>query len=128
MKQIKDDKLNYNISKSNLIKIDHHYHKCTRHLLRHRLGVKKCKQQYNNYKTTIVLDHIKVELLKHAAENIAKEVATIYTERARTRENPNEINQGVITTIQRPSKAKKAIENLGLIASLYMLKILRVCF
>ena len=75
-----------------------------------------------------MLDHIKVELLKHAAENIAKEVATIYTERARTREHPNEINQGVITTIQRPSKAKKAIENLGLIASLYMLKILRVCF
>ena len=44
-------------------------------------------------------DNIKAKQIKYETENIAKDIATIYNEIARTGKHPNEINQGVLTVI-----------------------------
>ena len=44
-------------------------------------------------------DIIKAEQIKYETENIAKDIATIYNEIARTGKYPNKINQGVLTVI-----------------------------
>ena len=66
------------MSKSDLMKIDHHYQKYHQFLRKHRLRVKKYKQQSNNYETREGKGNIKLELLKYGTEN-AKEIATVYT-------------------------------------------------
>lgn len=54
-------------------------------------------------------DSVKAEQLRHGTENIAKEIATIYNKMTATGEHPNEINQGVITAIQKPGKPKESV-------------------
>ena len=73
-------------------------------------------------------DHIKPEHMKYGTENITKGIATIYKEITRTGKLPNEINQEVITAIQKPGKPKGSIENLRSITLLSLLsKILAIC-
>ena len=73
-------------------------------------------------------DTVKAELLKYGTEEIAKEIAIIYNEIARTGVYPKEIVQGVITAIQKPGKPKGPIENLRPITLLSMLrKVLAIC-
>ena len=84
------------------------------------------KQLQNNKSTG--RDNVKAELLKYGTEDIAKEIAIIYNEIARTGDYPKEIVQGVITAIQKPGKTKGPIENLRPITLLSMLrKILAIC-
>ena len=74
-------------------------------------------------------DNVKAELLKYGTEEIAKEIAIIYNEIARTGVYPKEIVQGVIAAIQKPGKPKEPIENLRPITLLSMSirKILAIC-
>ena len=73
-------------------------------------------------------DNVKAELLKYGTKDIAKEIAIIYNEIARTGDYPKEIIQGVITAIQKPGKTKGPTENLRPITLLSMLgKILAIC-
>ena len=75
-------------------------------------------------------DNIKAEQINYGAENIAKEAATIYNEITRTGKRPNEINQGVRTTIQRPDKAKGPTKNTFhfILKALSVLKNSNFCF
>ena len=59
--------------------------------------------------------NVKAELLKYRTDDIAKEIAIIYNEIARTGDYPKEIIQGVITAIQKPGKTKGPIENFYLL-------------
>lgn len=54
-------------------------------------------------------ENIKAELLKYGTENITKEIVTIYNKMTATGEHPNEINQAVITAIQKPDKSKASV-------------------
>ena len=74
------------------------------------------------------IDNIKAEMLKHAPEIIAHEIASILNETAKTGNYPSEIVEGVITALQKPGKQKGPIENLRAITLLSMLrKILAIC-
>ena len=73
-------------------------------------------------------DNIKPEHMKYGTKNFTKGIATIYKEITRTGKLPNEINQEVITAIQKPGKPKGLIENLRSITLLSLLsKILATC-
>ena len=73
-------------------------------------------------------DNIKPEHMKYGTGNITKGIATIYKEITITGKLPNEINQEVITAIQKPGKPKGSIENLRPITLLSLLsKILAIC-
>ena len=45
-------------------------------------------------------------------EQKTKEIATVYNKIIRTREHPNEINQSIMTAIQKPGKPKWLIKNI----------------
>ena len=59
---------------------------------------------------------------KKGTEKIAREIATIYNEIAKTGKNPHEIDHGIIRAIQKPGKPKGPMENLRPITLLSILR------
>ena len=89
--------------------------------------VEKAVKSLNNNKSS-GKDGVKAEMLKHAPTVVFEEIAEIINETARTGNHPKELNEGIITAIQKPGKPKGPIENLRPITLLSMLrKILAIC-
>ena len=73
-------------------------------------------------------DNISIELFKSSPDTIHQNIAEIYNIIAATGEFPKEINNGILTPLQKPGKPKGPVTNLRPIILLTALrKILAAC-